>query len=622
VDAYRGNLGGGVFEHNYNWGSLYGNAPDRCPDPDVPCDFDGHGSHTMGTMIGGDGNGPFDMDIGMAPDAQWMACMGCETPTAGGTECSDAALTGCAEWMLAPLDLNGENPDPTMAPDIVNNSWGGGGEDDWYYSYIEAWNAANIIPVFSAGNAGPNCDTLGSPGNYDNVIGVGGTDSSDHNYTYSSRGPGSGTGVFAVQKPDIAAPGEGVLSSVQSGDGDYASFGGTSMAAPHVAGLSALLRAVDPTLDRETIWDIITTSAVTDTLSIKNGSWCGAGPDFPNYVFGYGRIDAFASVQTALEGLDIPWLSVSPTSGVIQPAVMGRDAYTGAMPVDVVFDASGMNIGVYTGTLRLLHNDPLIGQMDVAVQMTVVRYEPVLTPTVASMSGDPDTTVVYTLTLTNNGTTTDTFDLVATGNVWTTTVPATVGPLAAGTSTDLPVEVEIPFNAHSGDQDIATVTVTSQSDPEQSASSTLTTTVAAQPVVLVVAKTAGPANYVLPGGAITYTINLANNGNDPLDIELVDDIPADTTYVLESVTGGATHQDPPGAIVWEGSLTEGARHTITFQVTVDAGLTNGTLITNTVSVDANGELYTAQATVEVTTTQPGHTIYLPLLLRAGASRAR
>jgi subtilisin family serine protease len=486
VDSYRGNLGGGTFEHNYNWGSLYGNGPTACPGAESePCDWNGHGSHTMGTMVGGDGDGPFDTDVGMAPDAQWMACMGCETPP---NDCSDEALIGCAEWMVAPLDLNGENPDPTMAPDIVNNSWGGGGEDDWYYSYVEAWNAANIIPVFSAGNAGPGCDTLGSPGNYDNVIGVGGTDDADNNYTYSSRGPGSGTGVFPVQRPDIAAPGEGVPSSVASGDGDYAMYSGTSMAAPHVAGLSALLRSVDPTLDRGTIWDIITTSAVTDTLNIKNGSWCGAGPDFPNYVFGYGRIDAFASVQTAVASLDIPWLSVNPTSGLVHPAVVSTNAYTGSMPVDVAFDATGLDTGLYTGTLRLLHNDPLIGRVDIAVEMTVATYGPVLTPTVHTMSGNPDTTVPHTLTLTNNGSTTDTFDLAVTGNVWTTTVPATVGPLAAGASEDFAVEVDIPFSAHGGDEDVATVTATSQGNPEQSDSSTLTTIVATYhmylPVVL------------------------------------------------------------------------------------------------------------------------------------------
>ena len=89
VDSYRGNLGGG-FDHNYNWSAPTANAqnPAQCGTEFnsalEPCDSDGHGSHTMGTMIGGDGSGAFDLDIGMAPDAKWMACMGCDGYYSGG----------------------------------------------------------------------------------------------------------------------------------------------------------------------------------------------------------------------------------------------------------------------------------------------------------------------------------------------------------------------------------------------------------------------------------------------------------------------------------------------------------------------------------------------------------
>ncbi|MCL7455344.1 MAG: S8 family serine peptidase, partial [Anaerolineae bacterium] len=164
VGSYRGNVGDGTFDHNYNWGALYGSAPTACYSATyAPCDWSGHGTHTMGTMAGGDGDGPA-MEVGMAPGARWMACLGCDLPAQN--QCSDEALTGCAQWIIAPLDLNGLNPDPSMAPDVVNNSWGGSGGDDWYYSFIEAWHAANIIPTFSAGNSGPNCSTLSSPGDY------------------------------------------------------------------------------------------------------------------------------------------------------------------------------------------------------------------------------------------------------------------------------------------------------------------------------------------------------------------------------------------------------------------------------------------------------------------------
>ena len=114
VNQYRGNLGGASFDHNYNWFD----PSSVCPSP-VPCDNNNHGTHTMGTMVGDDGG---TNQIGVAPGARWIAAKGCET-----NNCSDAALLASAQWILAPTDLNGSNPRPDLRPDIVNNSWGGGG---------------------------------------------------------------------------------------------------------------------------------------------------------------------------------------------------------------------------------------------------------------------------------------------------------------------------------------------------------------------------------------------------------------------------------------------------------------------------------------------------------------
>ncbi len=392
--SYRGNLGGGSYEHNYNWYPPTAAARNACTGAAAaPCDWNGHGSHTMGTMIGGDGDGPFDHDIGMAPDAQWMACMGCDDPP---YYCSDAALTLCAQWVVAPTDLTGGNPDPSRAPDVVNNSWGGGGEDAWYYSYVEAWNAANIIPVFSAGNEGPGCSTLGSPGSYDAVLGVGGTDSLDHNYTSTSRGPGSGTGVFPVQKPDISAPGEGVTSSTAASNSSYAAYSGTSMAAPHVSGLVALLRQVDASLGREEIWDILTSTAVPG-LTIKNGTWCGAGPGFPNYVFGYGRIDALAAVQEAVQRSDVPWMGEVPVAGTV-PAGESLD-------VTVALTAPVGAPGVYEAILRIVSNDPISPAVDVPVAMTVLDAAPDLSLAKAASPSpvEAGSQLTYTLLVGNAG---------------------------------------------------------------------------------------------------------------------------------------------------------------------------------------------------------------------------
>lgn len=62
--------------------------------------------------------------------------------------------------------------------------------------------------------------------------------------------------------------------------------------------------------------------------------------------------------------------------------------------------------------------------------MTVTCYGAEVTPSVEAQSGDPNATVTYTLQITNTGLNTDTFDVAVTGNDWTTTAPAQVGPLA------------------------------------------------------------------------------------------------------------------------------------------------------------------------------------------------
>jgi len=292
IDQYRG-WSGSTADHNYNWHDAIHTSDDQCDsDPPEPCDDHGHGTHTMGTMVGDDGG---SNQIGMAPGAEWIGCRNMEQGVGTPTTYSE-----CFQWFMAPTDLDGQNPDPTKAPHVINNSWGcppseGCTDPNVLQTVVENVRAAGIVVVTSAGNRGPSCESVDDPAAiYDASFTVGATTSSDAIASYSSRGPvtvdGSGR-----PKPDISAPGTGVRSSTLGGNYGYSS--GTSMAAPHVAGLVALLISADPSLagNVDALEWIITRTAVPRTTSQDCGNVSGS--EIPNNTYGWGRIDALAASQ-------------------------------------------------------------------------------------------------------------------------------------------------------------------------------------------------------------------------------------------------------------------------------------------------------------------------------------
>ena len=282
VRQYRGNLGGGDFDHDYNWWD----PSNICP-TDAPCDNNNHGTHTMGTMVGDDGD-PGPNQVGVAPHARWITAKGCET-----NNCSDFALLSSAQWILAPTDLDGNNPRPDLAPDIVNNSWGGGPNDPWFHQATSAWVAAGIFPAFSNGNDGPGCGTAGSPGDYDNTYAAGAFDIAHSIAGFSSRGPSAFDGGT---KPNISAPGVNVRSSVPGNT--YAAFNGTSMASPHVAATVALMWSAAPALRG----DIAGTEAILNQTAIDTPDLQCGGTAGNNNVWGEGRLDALAAVNASPRG--------------------------------------------------------------------------------------------------------------------------------------------------------------------------------------------------------------------------------------------------------------------------------------------------------------------------------
>lgn len=305
-DRYRG-WSGSVADHNYNWHDairvlINGGANSCGLDLDEPCDDNDHGTHTVGTMVGNDGTD----NIGVAPDATWMGCRNMEE--GDGTP---ATYIECFEWFVAPTDLDDNNPDPGQAPHVINNSWGCPNSEGCNGSnYLDMENvvqnvrSAGIVVVVSAGNSGSGCSTVNTPAAiYDASFSVGATDNGDNIAGFSSRGPV--TVYTNIMKPDISAPGVGVRSCIghdnNPGSYNYASWNGTSMAGPHVAGVAALIMSARPDLigDVDQIEELMRVNAVQ---RFPVAPFCGGdnANSHPNNVYGWGRVDALAAVNDAL----------------------------------------------------------------------------------------------------------------------------------------------------------------------------------------------------------------------------------------------------------------------------------------------------------------------------------
>jgi subtilisin family serine protease len=294
---YRG-WNGTTADHNYNWHDAIHSSTGPCPgNSPAPCDDNGHGTHTAGSIVGDDGAGN---QIGVAPGARWIGCRNMDQ--GNGTP---ATYTECFQFMIAPTNLAGGSPNPALRPHILNNSWGcptseGCTTRAELETIVNNTQAAGIFVEVSAGNSGSACSTVSDPpAIYSAAFSTGAISQTNTLASFSSRGP-STYYTPNVLKPNISAPGVSVRSSYNTGDTTYASLSGTSMAGPHVAGVVALLWAGRPQLSR----DIATTKAVLQNTANPNvivttPQTCGGTPStaIPNNSFGYGRVDALAAIN-------------------------------------------------------------------------------------------------------------------------------------------------------------------------------------------------------------------------------------------------------------------------------------------------------------------------------------
>ena len=284
-DSYRGRDG---QNHQYHWLDPWQARAE-------PYDIGGHGTHTLGSILGN--------HVGVAPDAEWFACANLSRNLGSPTRYLD-----CMQFMLAPYPQQGDplkEGNTKLSADVLNNSWGcpdiEGCDALALQAGAVALRAAGIFVVASAGNDGEQgCESLREPlAIYDELFTVGAVDDEGEIATFSSRGNVSADGSQRT-KPDIVAPGFQVYSSVPYNS--YERNDGTSMAGPHVVGVVALIWSANPNLIGriDETEEILTKTATPYDYDKFGVPECGSAEQKPDNAVGYGIVSAYQAVAEAI----------------------------------------------------------------------------------------------------------------------------------------------------------------------------------------------------------------------------------------------------------------------------------------------------------------------------------
>ncbi len=281
-----------------------------------PMDGHSHGTHCAGTIAGLGNNGTGV--VGVSPFCTIVPIKFLADSGSGST----TNAIKCVEYAV------------TVGVDLTSNSWGGGSFSSALHDVIAAAGEAGQLFIAAAGNTSSNNDSSPHyPSSYDadNIIAVAST---DHNDALSSFS------CYGATSVDLAAPGSSILSTLPNNG--YGSKSGTSMATPHVSGAAALLKAYAPAATAAEIKQALLDSV--DPLPALSGKMLSGG-----------RLN----VRTALDHVTPPWLSLTPTTGVL--------AAGGSEAIDVSIDTSTLDAGRHAMNLVITSNDPLTPELTLPV---------------------------------------------------------------------------------------------------------------------------------------------------------------------------------------------------------------------------------------------------------------
>ncbi|MFZ5569453.1 MAG: S8 family serine peptidase [Thermodesulfobacteriota bacterium] len=311
--------------------------------PDDPGDSDTigsstfHGTHVAGTIAARTNNTVGVAGIAFGAKIMPLRALG----PAGGT---DADIAQCIYYSAGLANISGTVP--SQRADIINMSLGGPGASQTLREAINAARNAGLIVIAAAGNN--NSDEFFSPADEEGVIAVSAVGQNGTKASYSNYGP----------HIDVAAPGgdftndPGILSTSAKDGGTglrasaYKALQGTSMAAPHMAGVAALMKSVHPAMTPAELDALLAEN--NPDLKITNDIGAAGRDD----LYGYGLIDALRAVSAAQRlggGEGVPgYLSLNPSTydfGVTNELVVTVSTSDDAIRVvQVVENASWLSV--------------------------------------------------------------------------------------------------------------------------------------------------------------------------------------------------------------------------------------------------------------------------------------